>query len=294
MAEEIRDGLTESNVSPSPASLSRIRSRLPSLPASERRVAEWLLQQPDRVVRLPMARIAHECRVSDTTVLRFCRSAGFHGFMDLKISVAQDLAQPTQLIHDAIVQDDDVDTIGRKVFASNMQTLRDTLEVMDGEALTRAVDLLSNARQILIIGVGTSAPIAQDMFNKFFRLGLNCRVQTDSYLQLMQAALLDPGDVVVGISQSGSSTDPVLTLEEAKRRGANTICITGNAESPITEHSDVTLLSVSHETRPETIASRIAQITIIDVLYVAVSLRNLSTAIRNERRIWDAVINKTL
>ena len=277
-----------------PDSLSRIRSQLPALAASERRVAEWLLRQPERIVRLPMAQIAQECRVSDTTVLRFCRSAGFRGFMDLKISLAQDLAKPTQLIHDAITEDDNVLTIAQKVFASNVQALQDTLEVLDREALTRAVDLLSEARRILVIGVGTSAPIAQDMFNKFFRLGLPCSVQTDSYLQLMQAALLGRGDVVVGISQSGGSADPVLTMEEAKRKGASTICITGNAQSPITQHADVTLLSVSHETRPETIASRIAQTTIVDVLYVAVSLRNLETAVRNERRIWQAIMCKTL
>jgi DNA-binding MurR/RpiR family transcriptional regulator len=275
-------------------SLSRIRSQLPALAASELKVANWILQNLESVVHLSMAQVAQECGVSDTTVLRFCRNAGFRGYMDLKISIAQDIARPTQIIHDAITENDDVATIASKVFMSNIQALHDTLEVLNKQALTRAVDLLDSAKRILIIGVGTSAPIVQDMFNKLFRLGLNCRAQTDSYLQLMDVALMGPGDVVVGISQSGGSTDPVLTLEEARKNGANTICITGNAQSPITQHADVTLLSVSHETRAEAIASRIAQITIIDVLYVALAMRNMETAVRNERRIWDAVLSKTL
>ena len=275
-------------------SLARIRSQLPALAAAELKVAHWILQQPEQVMHLSMAQLAQECGVSDTTVLRFCRNVGFRGYMDLKISIAQDVAKPTQIIHDAISEADDELTIARKVFISNIQALQDTLAVMDGPTLVQAVDLLNRAQRILITGVGTSAPIAQDMFNKLFRLGLECRVQTDSYLQLMEVALLGPGDVVVAISQSGGSADPVMTMQEAKKNGASTICITGNAHSPITQYADVTLLSVAHETRAEAIASRIAQITIIDALYVILAVRHLETAVRNERRIWAAILPKTV
>ncbi len=275
-------------------SLSRIRGYLPGLGNAERKVANWVLQHINEVIHLSMAQVAQECDVSDTTVLRFCRSAGFRGFMDLKLSVARDLVKPTQYIHDAIAENDDLATIARKVFLSNIQALTDTLEVIDNQALAQAVDLLEGAKFILIIGVGTSGPIVQDMYNKLFRLGLNCRAQTDSYLQLMETALVSPGDVVVGISQSGSSTDPVLTMEEAKKNRASTIVITGNTQSPITKYADITLLSVSHETRAETISSRIAQITIIDTLYVALSLRKMDQTINNERRIWDAILQKTI
>jgi DNA-binding MurR/RpiR family transcriptional regulator len=154
--------------------------------------------------------------------------------------------------------------------------------------------MLQNARRILIIGVGTSGPIVQDAYNKLFRLGLNCRGYTDSYLMLMDVALVGPGDVVIGISQSGASNDPVITLEQAKKNGATTIVITGNAHSPLTRFADVTFLSVSKETRSEVIASRVAQISIIDALYVILSLRNLETAVQNERKIWDAVLAKSI
>ena len=115
-------------------SLARIRSQLPTLANSELKVANWILQGPERVVRLAMAQVAQECGVSDTTVLRFCRSAGFRGYMDLKISIAQDIAKPTQIIHDAITENDNVATIASKVFISNIQALHDTLEVKIGRA----------------------------------------------------------------------------------------------------------------------------------------------------------------
>jgi DNA-binding MurR/RpiR family transcriptional regulator len=255
-------------------------------------VANWVMQQPEKIMSLSMAQVAHACHVSDTTVLRFCRNVGFQGYTDLKLSIARDLTSPTQVIHDDISKNDPPAIIARKVFMANIQAMYDTLEVLDENALVEAITLLQNARQILIVGVGASIPIVQGMYNMLMRLGLNCKAQTDSYLQLMELALLSPQDVVIGISQSGSSKDPVYTLKQAKSSGVPTICITGNAESPITQHADVTLLSVAREARIEAIASRIAQMSIADALYIIVAINNSDAAIHNEKLIWDALMPK--
>ncbi|HMQ54724.1 MAG TPA: MurR/RpiR family transcriptional regulator [Anaerolineae bacterium] len=273
-------------------SLTRIRAKLPNLATSEARVANWVIQQPEKIMALSMAQVAHACGVSDTTVLRFCRNTGFQGYTDLKLSIARDLTSPTQVIHNDITEADSPTEIARKVFISNIQALYDTMEVLDEQALVQAITLFQNARQILIVGVGTSAPIVHGMYNMLMRLGLNCKAQTDSYLQLMEVALLGSGDLVIGISQSGSSKDPVYTLKQAKANGASTICITGNAQSPITQYADVTLLSVAREARIEAIASRIAQMSIADALYIIVALHNIDTAIQNEKLIWDALLPK--
>ncbi len=275
-------------------SLARIRSSYPALAASEARVAAWILQQPEKIVHLSMAQVAQACGVSDTTVLRFCRDIGFQGYTDLKLSIARDVVSPMQIIHDDIAEGDGPAVVARKVFMSNIQALYDTLEVLDEAALIKAIDLLTAAKRILIVGVGTSAPIVHSMYNMLMRLGLNCKAQTDSYLQLMEVALLGPGDVVVAISQSGSSIDPVLTVKQAKENGAATICITGNVQSPITEYADVTLVSVDREARIEAIASRLAQVSIADALYVIMALNAIDTATQNEKRIWDALIPKML
>jgi len=275
-------------------SLTRIRTKLPALAAAEARVANWVMQQPEKIISLSMAQVAQACGVSDTTVLRFCRNTGFQGYTDLKLSIARDLTSPTQVIHDDIAGDDPPAVIARKVFMSNIQAMYDTLEVLDEQALVQTITLLQNARQILIVGVGTSIPIVHGMYNMLMRLGLNCKAQTDSYLQLMEVALLGPDDVVVGISQSGSSKDPVYTLQQAKANGTSTICITGNAESPITKYADITLLSVAREARIEAIASRLAQMSIADALYVIVALNNIDMAVQNEKLIWDALLPKML
>jgi len=289
--EDVHNGDVTTSISAINA-LTRIRSSYPSLAMSEKRVADWVMGQPEKVIHLSMAQVARECGVSDTTVLRFCRNAGFQGYTDLKLSIARDVVSPTQVIHDDIEEGDAPATIARKVFLSNIQAIYDTMEVLDEEALIAAIDMINNARTVLLVGVGTSAPVVQSLYNMLMRVGLNCKVQTDSYLQLMEVAMLEPGDVVFAISQSGTSVDPVLTLKEAKKNGAATICITGNAQSPITKYADITILSVAREARIEAIASRLAQLSIADALYVILALSNIETATQNEKRIWDALLPK--
>ena len=137
-------------------SLARIRSRLPNLAVAERQVADWVLQNSEDVISSSMAQVALECGVSDTTVLRFCRAAGFKGYMDLKLSIARDLASPTQMVHDDIAEGDSPAIVARKVFTSHIQALYDTLEVLDQNKLARAVDMILKA--IL-------APIYQQIFH---------------------------------------------------------------------------------------------------------------------------------
>jgi RpiR family carbohydrate utilization transcriptional regulator len=295
MQSDPASGLMDSSTSASSInSLARIRSSFPALAASEARVANFIMQQPQKIIHLSMAQVAQACGVSDTTVLRFCRNTGFQGYTDLKLSIARDVVSPTQIIHDDIAEGDGPAVVARKVFMSNIQALYDTLEVLDEGALAKVIDLLTGARRILIVGVGTSGPVVHSMYNMLMRLGLNCKAETDSYLQLMEVALLGPGDVVVAISQSGSSIDSVLTLKQAKENGAATICITGNAQSSITDHADVTLLSVDREARIEAIASRLAQVSIADALYVIMALNAIDSATQNEKRIWDALLPKML
>jgi DNA-binding MurR/RpiR family transcriptional regulator len=295
MQSDTASGPMDSSTSASSInSLARIRSSFPALAASEARVANWIMQQPQKIIHLSMAQVAQACGVSDTTVLRFCRNTGFQGYTDLKLSIARDVVSPTQIIHDDIAEGDGPAVVARKVFMSNIQALYDTLEVLDEGALTKAINLLTGARRILIVGVGTSGPVVHSMYNMLMRLGLNCKAETDSYLQLMEVALLGPGDVVVAISQSGSSIDSVLTLKQAKENGAATICITGNAQSSITDHANVTLLSVDREARIEAIASRLAQVSIADALYVIMALNAIDSATQNEKRIWDALLPKML
>jgi RpiR family carbohydrate utilization transcriptional regulator len=274
--------------------LARINGALPSLSKAETKVARYLLDHSEELVHQTITEVAKEAGVAEATVLRFVRTFGFKGFQDLKIHLARELVPAIATIHEDLEENDPPAAILRKVFAGHIQALNDTLGIVDKEEFKRAVDALARAEKILIIGVGTSGPIAVDAFNKFFRLGLTCYCQTDSHLQVMMGALLSSSDVALAISHSGSTKDPIETLNACKEAGATTICITNNSLSPITRVADIKLFTASRETkfRHEALASRIAQTAIINGLYVALSFRDLERSIENTKKIENAIVIK--
>lgn len=273
--------------------ITRIRSRTLALSESERKVAKWILENGEKVLYLSMSQIAQECEVSDTTVLRMCRNAGFIGFTDLKLSLAQDMASPTQLIHENINSSDDPKTIVRKVFTSNIQALYDTLEMIDEKTLMTVIHMIENANHILISGVGGSAIVAQNLYQRLFRVGIPCDAPLDVQLQIMHSTLLKKGDLAIAVSYSGTTKDVDLVLSEAKRNGASTILITGNTRSKLADHADVLLVSVSHEVRSEPVAARIAQLTLVDSLFILYSFLHMEDVLAVEKKIANSVVSKS-
>ncbi len=271
-------------------SLARMRAAYPSLPPSERKVVDYILTNFTDVIRMTLAELAQHSGVSDATVVRLCRSLGFNNFLELKISLTRSIDDSSRLIHDDVREDDSSATVARKVMQTAIQAVQDTLQVLDEQAFDLAVDLLHNADRILIAGVGTSGPLAHELYNRLIRLHMNCHVHTDIYLQVVEAALMTSRDVVVLISQNGNTAGPIRTAAEARRKGAKIIVVTGNTVSELSELADVILLTVSHETRLETIDSRVAQHALVQALYVALAMRMMSAANESERLIWEALL----
>lgn len=270
--------------------LARMRGVYPSLPPSERKVVDFVLANFEDVIRMTLAELAQRSTVSDATVVRLCRSLGYNNFLELKISLTRSISDSPRLIYDDVAEGDPSGTIARKVLRTAVQAVQDTLEMLDDEAFERAVQMMHTADRILIVGVGTSGPLAHELYNRLIRMRMNCHAHTDIYLQVVEAALMTERDVVVAISQNGSSLGPVRTAVEAKSKGAKIICITGNPVSELTALSDAVLLTVSHETRLETIDSRVAQHALIQALYVALAMRMISSANESERLIWEALL----
>jgi len=270
--------------------LARARATYPSLPPSERKVVDFVLQNFEDVIRMTLAELAQHSGVSDATVVRMCRSLGFNNFLELRIALTRSISDSPRLIYDDVKEGDSAANIARKVLRTAIQAVQDTLEMIDDDSFAQAVDILHNADRILIVGVGTSGPLAQELYNRLIRMRINCHVHTDIYLQVVEAALLTENDAVVAISQNGSSIGPVRTSTEAKRKGAKVISITGNPVSELTANSDVVLMTVSHETRLETIDSRVAQHALVQALYVALAMRMISAANESERLIWEALL----
>lgn len=274
--------------------IARISGALKSLKKAERRVADYVLSDPAEIVHSSIMEVAEKSQVADATVVRFCRTFGLKGFQDLKIQFARELVTEKERVIEGLKENDPPHAIFDKVFSETIQSINDTMNILDNKEIKRAVNFLKRADKILFIGVGTSGPNIIDAYNKFSRLGLNCNYHTDSHLQVMAASLLNKSDVVVAVSHSGSTKDPIETVEVAKKCGAKVICITNNSLSPLTKVSDVKLFTASRETRfrQEAVSSRIAQACILNSLYMALALGDMKRTAACSKKIEDAIVQK--
>lgn len=276
----------------------RIRATYSQLSAKEQQIADYILEHPSDIVHLSITALSDLCECAEATIFRLCRRLNFQGYQALKIALASEVVTPLQNIHQEIQPEDDVGSIAEKIFTSDIETLRDTLQITHAnrETVNWVVDKLLAARRIEFYATGGSAVSAQDAYHKFIRTGIPCSVHSDGHYQVTTASLLCEGDVVIAISHSGSNKDILEALKVAKGAGATTIGITGYGKSPIMKIADKCLYTTSRETefRTEALSSRLAQISLIELLYVAVSLRRKDETVTNIKKIREAISLKCL
>lgn len=272
---------------------SKIRSNYNILSEKEKKIADYILENPERIIHSTINTVAEDLNVAEATVFRFCKRIDYKGYQALKIALASEIMTPIQQIHEEIGEEDNEKTITEKIFKSNIKTLENTLQILDSSSLKKAVKLILNANRVEFYGTGGSAVIAMDAYHKFLRAGIKAFVFSDSHFQLMSASQLTENDVAVIISHSGTNKDTLRILKTAKKSGAKTIGITSFQKSPMTQNVDVVLYTTSEETeyRSEALASRIGQLSLIDALYINIAILNKENAKKSLERIRNAILD---
>lgn len=239
------------------------------------KIADFVIDHPDQAVHMTVVQLAESCEVSEASVVRFCQCLQYAGFYEFK-------AEPG--CRNRAREPDDSGGYYRgghganhsgKGFAGEQQALQETLQMLNRQDFISAVNHIAFSNKVEFFSCGNARPIAQDAHYRLLRTGIDSRIGIDDYDCLIHASMLRTGDVAIGISHSGSTKNTIKMLEEAKKNGATTICITGMEKAPITRVSDICMVSHSKETmfRSMAMASRIAQMAIIDALVVAVSFK---------------------
>lgn len=256
--------------------LARVRAALPALVPSEARVARFVLDHPDEVIHLSVTELAGIASSSPSSVMRFCQNLGFKGYGAFKIALARDIAPPVRRLQADISEDDAPYEVLRKVSQAAADAVANAGTTITPETFGRAVAALESAERMLIVGVGTSAPVVQDVAYRLLTIGMRVEAPADVHVQHVAASLLHPGDVCLAISHTGSTRETVATVRTAAAAGARTVGVTSFFRSPLTEMLDIALVAGSHETafRLEAMASRLAHLSVLDALVVALALRN--------------------
>jgi len=257
----------------------RIRMLLPELTASETRITEILLRS-DATAELQLKAVAEEAETSEAMVVKTAKRLGFSGYKELRSALTAYKNQPHVDLHQEITPDDTARTIVQKVFRTSIQALEETLAILDMEAFSHAAKLLHGAQQRDFYGLGGSAQIARDVAHKFLRIGIRASVQDDTHMMAMSASLLRAGDVVVAFSHSGRTSGVLDSVQIARANRASVIAVTNYASSPLAEMSDVVLCATAQGSylTSENAAARIAQLNIMDAIFIAVAQKGIQVA----------------
>ncbi len=275
--------------------LQSIKNLYSDLTEAEKKVAQYILNHADHVITMPIATLAQQSGVAKSAVIRCCKSLGFAGYADLKVSLIMELSKNKELNYSPyIAKDDHPGDILEKIFSSNIKTLHDTAANIDRASLDSMVDLLEKAENIYIYAIGTSSCIAHDFQYRLMQLGRNAFCFTDVPTMKVSTMNIKKGDVAIGISNSGRTIATIDALVLAKESGATTCCITSYHGSEITKHTAYSLEIYSDEIQYpiEAISSRIAHLSLIDVLTVSLSARNYEdtwSRAKQTRRLIDSI-----
>lgn len=258
---------------------SQIKRLYCNLTSAERKVATHVIESPHEVTGLTVHQLAEKCDVASSAVIRFCKSVQLSGFSELKIELARELGSKKEEQKNALPSvepESGTEGVVRKVFSAGMQTLQDTLDMLDFSKVEKMSEMLVRAKHIFLFGIGTSSTVVTDAQYRLSQLGLWATACTDILLMGVTAANLDEGDVVLAISHSGRTKAVVDAVRLAKKKGTTVMAITSFKDSILYEESDVAATVFADEvTYPvEAVSARVAHICLVDSLAMLLATHN--------------------
>jgi RpiR family carbohydrate utilization transcriptional regulator len=266
-----------------------------SLKTAERKAADLMLMQPEFFAEASIVEAAEAAGCSEATYVRLARRLGYDGYPELKTALSEDTEKNPVYLYEGITEEDDYNSVVKKVFRASMQALEDTLNVLNRDEYKKAVDVLCAANKLVFCGVGDASTVAKSGFQKFIRVGMDVQASPDIDVQLVSISHLKQEDAVIAISHSGRTKSILEAVKHAKSRGVKIISITNYPVSPLTKNSDIILLTAAfaEHMNGEVISKRVTELCILESLYINVLLRRKKELAANLAKSNQALeINK--
>ena len=263
-----------------------IATAYPNLPQSEKKVADYVINNLQQVLRMTVQMLTKEVGVSEPTIFRFCNSLGFTGFKDFKISVAERMTNEDYFFSD-INKDNfknDIQELVTSVLRSEEDTILATIKGMDYNKLNIVANMVIKSSKICFFGAGSSGIICKDAMLKFIRLGKSVWGIDDYHTACNLVSLFKPEDLVICVTNTGNTKETVSLIKIAKDNRIPTVSLTSSVQSKVCQYSDVVLRTYSRESLYSRTAmtSRIGQYAMIDALFMnvihAMGLESIDTS----------------
>lgn len=272
--------------------LKMIQNMLEQLPTSERKIAQFILENPHSILNSTVQDIGVQANTSGAAVIRLCKSLGVNGFQDLKVRIAGDLVKPVEQGYRDIEPGESFYSIVQKTTSNSIQSIRDSEEIINYDELERAVHTLNAAENVHFFGIGASNIIANDAQQKLIRIRKNATAFIDTHLVATIIANASKDDVVFGISHSGETAEVIKVMMLAKERGVKTISLTKYGQSTVASLADIKLFtSYSAEApfRSAATSSRLAQLYMVDILFLSMATVQYEQTIESIDQTREAI-----
>lgn len=253
-----------------------IREKYSYLNRAQKKIGQYILDNPEKAMKMNIVKLAKESQVSVSTIFRFCKSLGFDGFQDFKITLANSVTKPISNIYSEITPSDGPYIIMQKIISGYEYSLKQTLMQNDEAQLLAFSESLKEAGKVYILGLGGSFPYAEDAVHKFTRNGIDCQAINDIHWAYMKVSLAKEDDLLVVFSSSGANKDLIEIIEYARKKKLKILSITTKKDSRIASLSDISLVSFGREytSRSEAFESRVSTLLIIDCLFLILLLQD--------------------
>lgn len=288
---------TPDSAAPTIGVVNRVRAKLPEMSTVMKKIARFLLDNPQAPLEMSIGELAGRAGTSPATVTRFCRLLGFAGYAPLRVSIATDLGRAagretwTIDIGRAFGPDDPPRAMLSTLVNAHTRSLQETAAIMDLPLLGRIAHKIAVSTHVDIYGVGGSSILAAEMQARLYRIGINTHYWAEVHAGLTSAAIQGPGCVAIGISNTGHTDETIQMLREAARTGALTVAISNNPTSPLAEEANVRIITSVYEQylQPDDLSAKHVQLLVLDLLYLLVAQEDFHQSTTNLALTADAV-----
>jgi DNA-binding MurR/RpiR family transcriptional regulator len=241
-----------------------------NLHEAEKKIADYVINNKEKVIEMTVSELANQSNVSEATIVRFCKKCDLKGFYDLKIKIAKDMVNSKDNNISNELDSSNITQSLQNILANKIEELKQTISMMNEENIKNILDAIKRARIVQFAAVGNTIPVAMDGTYKFNQLGISSVTNTIWETQLAFAYTLTKEDVIIVISNSGSSKELVALLEIANERQATTISITNHENSPVANKSKYHINTSTREKLflDEFSFSRVSAMVVIEILYL--------------------------
>ena len=259
---------------------------------AEKKIADYIMEHKDQAVDMTVGELAKASGTSDATVSRFCRRCGFKGLQNLKLTLAREILEEEHQSQEVTNDIDrtDLEQSLKNILANKIAELTETIKMIDIKNLEIILDKLEHARMVQLAAVGNTIPVALDGAFKFNQLGILAVAGDIWEAQAAYAFNLGREDVVLIISNSGSSKRLETLAAGAKENGSTLVLITNNRESPLAQICDYKIITATREKllTEEFWFSRVTATTVIEIIYLLL-MAGKKDAVEHIRRHEKAI-----